>query len=205
VFELLLITDPAAPRGLAGSVRAALEGLSPEHAARIAVQLRAKTYARDALLPIARDLRQLTADAGVKLVINADLELAREIGADGVHLPESGPQPSAARAQLGAAALIGASCHDPAGLMRAAEGGADYATLSPVFESPGKGTPLGLAKFAKWVERASLPVIALGGVSSKYASDSKRAGASGLAVISAVFGAEDPAAAVRDLLNAWSR
>lgn len=186
-------------------MRAALEGLSPEAAARVAVQLRAKTHARDALLPIARELRQLTSEAGVKLLINADLQLAREIGADGVHLPESGPRPSAARLQLGAPALIGASCHDPASLMRAADGGADYATLSPVFESPGKGTPLGLAKFAKWVEQAPLPVLALGGVNANRASDLKRAGASGLAVISAVFGAEDPAAAVRELLNASSR
>lgn len=200
-FELLLITDPAAVLGLVGSVRAALAQLTPQEAARVAVQLRAKEASSKDLLDAARELRALTRSVGVKLLINGDLEVARASAADGVHLPERGPTPSEARAQLGPRAVIGASCHDPAGLERAAHAGATYATLSPVFESPGKGVPLGLAQFAAWVRDARLPVFALGGIAPAHARDVRHAGASGVAVIGAVFRTADPAGAVRDFLD----
>jgi thiamine-phosphate pyrophosphorylase len=199
-FELLLITDPAARLGLVGSVEAALEGLRPEQAARVAVQLRAKEMSPEALRDAARALRVLTRDVGVKLLINGNLEVARESGADGVHLPERGPGAAEARARLGAAAIIGASCHDPVSLDRAAQGGADYATLSPVFESPGKGTPLGVERFAEWACAARLPVFALGGVTVARAGAVLAAGASGVAVIGAVFRAVDAGAVVREFL-----
>jgi thiamine-phosphate pyrophosphorylase len=203
LFELLLITDPTAPLGLIGSVRAALAGIPSSDAQRVAVQLRAKNLPRQALADAAHELRALTRNAGVRLLINRDIELARTSCADGVHLPEAAPSPSAARAQLGAAALIGASCHDPAGLTRAAEGGASYATLSPVFDSPGKGAPLGRTRFAEWTRAALLPVFALGGVNAASAAGLKRDGASGIAVIGAVFATAEPACAVRELLDAW--
>jgi thiamine-phosphate pyrophosphorylase len=201
-FELLLITDPNAPLGLIGSVRAALEALgSARH--RVAVQLRAKGLPSEVVAPAAHELRSVTRAAGVQLLINGEVELARECGADGVHLPELSVTPAAARARLGAAAVIGASCHDPAGLARAAAGGASYATLSPVFESPGKGPALGLDRFAEWTREVTLPVIALGGVNAANAASLKRAGARGIAVISAVFAAPEPARAVQQLLDAW--
>jgi thiamine-phosphate pyrophosphorylase len=201
-FELLLITDPAAPLGLAGSVRAALDGVSPEQAARVAVQLRAKELSPVALRDVARTLRALTRERGVKLLINGDVELARTSGADGVHLPERGFSVEEARARLEAAALVGTSCHDPAGLDRAALGGADYATLSPVFESPGKGAPLGVERFAQWTAAAELPVFALGGITLARARVVRAAGARGIAMIGAVFRAADPASMMRQLLAA---
>jgi thiamine-phosphate pyrophosphorylase len=203
-FELLGITDPAARRGLVGSVQAALEGLTPAEAARVAVQLRAKEMPREALGDVARTLRALTRERGVKLLINGDVELARARDADGVHLPERGWSVEEARARLGAAAIIGASCHDQAALERAAEGGANYATLSPVFESPGKGPPLGVERFAEWVSAAKLPVFALGGITVERVRAVRAAGASGIAVIGAVFSAAEPARAVRDLLALWT-
>lgn len=204
-FELLLITDPAVPRGLVGSVRAALAALASADAARVAVQLRAKVLPRDDLKQAARELREITREAGVSLLINGDVDLARECGSDGVHLPESGLSPRAARLQLGAAAWLGVSCHDSAGLARAADGGASYATLSPVFESPGKGAPLGLERFSEWSGAARLPVIALGGVTAESAAQLRAAGAAGVAVIRSVLGAPDPAYALRELLQAWSK
>jgi len=200
MFELLLITDPDAPRGLVGSVEAALQGAD---GVRLAVQLRAKQMSLPALLPIARELRELTQRAGARLFINGRLELAREVGADGVQLPETGLTPRAARALLGPGPLIGASCHDPIGLARAAQGGASFATVSPVFHSPGKGPAIGSARFADWARAAQLPVFALGGIRAEHAALLRRKGARGLAVISSVFYAHDPAAAVRDLLSAW--
>jgi thiamine monophosphate synthase len=104
---------------------------------------------------------------------------------------------------LGERALIGVSCHDAAGLAAAASGGATFATLSPVFPSPNKGKPLGLPSFSALVRAANLPIYALGGVAVQEARALKAAGASGLAVISAVFSSQDPAAAVAGLLAAW--
>ncbi len=201
MFALMLITDPEAPQGIVRSVEAALGGVG-QAGARVAVLLRAKQVNAAALLPIARELRELTARAGVTLSISRELEVAREVGADGVHLPESGPPPSAARSALGPAALIGASCHDPRGVSAAAVSGADYVTLSPVFASPGKGAPLGLSRFAEWTRAATLPVIALGGVRAEHVAPLRGAGAAGVAVISSVFAAEDPGNAVRALLAA---
>jgi thiamine-phosphate pyrophosphorylase len=109
--------------------------------------------------------------------------------------------PADARAALGPRAWLGVSCHDPSGLRRAADGGADYATLSPVFDSPNKGPALGIERFAAFARAAPLPVFALGGVQARHAEQLRAAGARGLAVISAVFGAADPAAAVRALLS----
>ena len=200
MFELLLITDPAARSGIAGSVSAALEGAPGE---RVAVQLRAKDLPAAELASTARVLREHTRRAGALLIVNGSLDLAREVGADGVHLPEGGPSPSEARDRLGPAAIIGVSCHAPARLALAADGGATFATLSPVYASPGKGAPLGVTRFAAWTRAGTLPVFALGGVTAANVNELRRAGASGLAVISAVFGSADPARAVRELLAAW--
>jgi thiamine-phosphate pyrophosphorylase len=201
-FQLLLITDPAAQLGLVGSVRAALHELTREQAARVAVQLRAKEWAAEALCEAARELRVITRGAGAKLLINGDVDVARENGADGVHLPERSVSATEARERLGATAIVGVSCHDVTGLERAASGGADYATLSPVFESPGKGAPLGVERFEAWVRAVRVPVFALGGVTVERVRVVREAGASGIAVIGAVFRAEDPEREVRNLLGA---
>jgi thiamine-phosphate pyrophosphorylase len=199
VFDLLLITDPAAPLGLAGSVRAALAAPAP---GRLAVQLRAKQLSAPERLSLARELRALTRAAGAALLVNSDLEAALAVGAEGVQLPE-GHSLLEARARLGPGACIGVSCHDAAGLERAAAGGASFATLSPVFASANKGTPLGVARFARLVAAAHLPVYALGGVQAADARALRQAGARGLAVISAVFASQQPSAAVAALLAGW--
>ncbi|HKP56952.1 MAG TPA: thiamine phosphate synthase, partial [Polyangiales bacterium] len=105
MFELLLITDPGARGGIVASVRAALGGADR----RCAVQLRAKALSPAELLPIALELRALTREAGVALLINGSLEVAQACGADGLHLPEAGLTPAAARTALGPHALLGVS------------------------------------------------------------------------------------------------
>jgi thiamine-phosphate pyrophosphorylase len=201
MFDLLLITDPRAPLGLVGSVRAALEG-APD--GRLAVQLRAKALGAGELLACARELRAVTRAAGALLLINDRMDVAALSDADGVHLPEAGLPASAARRALGPSALIGASCHDARGLARAAEAGAPgYATLSPVFDVPGKAPALGVAGFRAILHEATLPVYALGGIRAEHLAPLRAAGARGVAVISAVFSSREPAQAVRALLTAW--
>jgi thiamine-phosphate pyrophosphorylase len=200
VYCLYLITDGSRPERIAGDVAAALRGAPP---ASVLVQLRAKSCAPQQLYEIARQVQEQCARYGAGFVVNDRADLAQAVKADGVHLPERALPPDVVRHILGPRALIGVSCHDAAGLDSAAESGASFATLSPVFPSPNKGAPLGLARFAALVRAAKLPIYALGGVEAARARELKAAGASGLAVVSAVFGSQDPAAAVAALLAAW--
>jgi thiamine-phosphate pyrophosphorylase len=200
LYPLCLITDGSAPERIPAAVRAALRGAPPKS---VLVQLRAKTCEPKQLYEIALEIRAECAAHNAGFVVNDRADLAQAASADGVHLPERALPVPAVRRLLGEGALIGVSCHDAAGLAAAASGGASFATLSPVFPSRDKGAPLGLTRFSELVSAAALPVYALGGVDASRARSLKRAGAAGLAVISAVFASPDPAAAVSGLLTAW--
>lgn len=198
MLSLYLITDGDAPESIPSAVAAALS-YAPK--GRVAVQLRAKHSDERTLLELARALRRETRLRGARLLINQHIDIARSVGADGVHLPERSMSVNEARERLGPAACIGVSCHDADGLARAR--GASFACLSPVFASPGKGEPLGLPRFRELLTRAELPVLALGGIRPEHTPDLRAAGASGLAVISAVFAQPDPGHAVASFLEAW--
>jgi thiamine-phosphate pyrophosphorylase len=208
MFDLCLVTDPGAAEGMIASVRAALRNLPP---GRVALQLRAKRLGARALLEVAQELRSITRDAGVALLVNERCDVARLVGADGVQLPEASLPPSAARTFLGPGPLIGVSCHDAAGLSRARAEAADFAVLAPVFEVPEKPAALGLEVFRELTRAAHLPVFALGGICAANVAAVCGVGAHGVAVIRAVFGPhvphapDDPRSAsdrVRELLTA---
>ncbi|MEE2828883.1 MAG: thiamine phosphate synthase [Myxococcota bacterium] len=125
----------------------------------------------------ARHLRQQTRDLGLPLLIHGDAEIARDIGAEGLHLSAS------ATAVDAPGLLLGCSCHDESELARAAELGADYVTLSPVLASPGKGRPLGWRSFARLAAACPLPVFALGGLGPDDLPRARSHGAWGVAGI----------------------
>lgn len=205
MFDLYLITDPQASGGVVESVREALRGAPP---GRIAVQLRDKRAPAASLVALARELRALTRDAGARLLVNTHVELAARVDADGVHLPEGASSlraVSAARAALRPGALVGVSCHDAAGLERAAQAAADFAVLGPVLDVPDKAPALSIPGFGALVAGARLPVLALGGVSAAHVAELCARGAHGVAVIRAVFGASDRRVAVALLLEALDR
>jgi thiamine-phosphate pyrophosphorylase len=199
VFDLYLITPEQAPAEILAKTRALLHAAAP---GRIGVQLRAKQLSPKQRWALAHALRALTLEYAAPLLINADVELAREVGADGAQLPENGPSVEDARAQLGHAAIIGASRHDLSGVQAAALAGASFATLSPVFSVPEKGEPLGVAGFAAIARQSALPLLALGGVTAASAPSLMRAGAHGVAVIRALFEGAEPARALHVLLSA---
>lgn len=145
----------------------------------LAVLLRAKHLPTAERRRLASLLRRTTADRGVPLLVGGDVWLAREVGADGVHLPAS--MPPVACCDL----VVGCSCHDEAELRRAAEAGVDFATLSPVLASPGKGDPLGWERFESLARAAALPVFALGGMAPDMLAQARRRGAWGVAGIRA--------------------
>lgn len=166
--------------------------------------LRDKDLAQAERIALGRHLTEIAAPFGATVLMSGDVEAAIEAGAAGVHLPRDG-DPGAARAKLGPAALIGISAHDLGEAECAATAGADYATLSPIFASPSKpgyGPALGLEGLSEATAAVGMPVLALGGVTAQRARDCLAAGAAGIAVMGEVMRAEDPAAAVRALVDA---
>lgn len=197
-FVLYLITDPSAG-DVIGATRAALAATPP---GAVAVQARAKGASARELAALASALAPVCRAASAPLLVNDRADVAKVAGADGVHLPEAGLSVADARAILGAGAPIGRSCHDRAGLEAAARAGASFATLAPIREVPGKGAPLGAAGLAAAVRGLELPVFALGGLAARDVPELLSAGARGVAVVRAVYGAADPAAAARELVSA---
>ncbi|HTP49357.1 MAG TPA: thiamine phosphate synthase [Anaeromyxobacteraceae bacterium] len=199
--HVYLVTDAEAGADLVARVEAALRGLPRE---AVAVQLRAKEEGGRALLAAARALRRVTEESGQLLVVNDRLDVALLAEADGVHLPSHGVPPAAARRLLGSGRLVGVSCHSAADVLRARQGGADFATFGPVFPTPSKlryGPPVGLERLRE-AAATGLPVLGLGGVDVARAPEVMAAGAYGVAAIRAWLVAGDPGAAVRGLLAA---
>ncbi|TWB18668.1 thiamine-phosphate pyrophosphorylase [Nitrospirillum amazonense] len=156
--------------------------------------VREKDLAPCERLDLVRQLRPIARHHGALLTVHGDLTAA--VLCDGVHLGAGGDV-AAARARLGPRALVGISRHHPEeGL-----GGADYATLSPIFETaskPGYGPALGPQALSR------LPgAVALGGLTPANAAQARTAGAAGLAVMGTVMRASDPGAMVGELLAAW--
>jgi 8-oxo-dGTP diphosphatase len=154
------------------------------------VQLREKQLARGVLLPLARMVTGLCHRYGARVLVNADVDLAREAGADGVHF--------SARALIGLAAkpeglLAGASCHDAAELAQAMKLELDFAVVGPVLPTRSHlGEPtLGWDAFAGIARGATLPVYAIGGMGRGDLRAAWRAGAHGVAMLSGAWAQED--------------
>lgn len=201
-LRLIGITDREV-LGMGGQVEAArraLDGGLP------ALMLREKDLPDDDLLRLGADLRRATQAAGALLIVNRRLQVARAIGADGVHLGAEGPSLAEARAELGEGIVLGYSAHDLNETLTAFGRGADYVIFSPVYETPSKRgilKPVGLEALARVVEDAPGPVIALGGVCAANIAEVAATGASGVAAIRAVFAEADPGEACRVLLERW--
>jgi len=150
----------------------------------------------DALLQLeqARALRQLTREFGATFIVNDDARLALQTDADGVHLGGEDGSVAAARAMLGREKIIGVSCYNRAPLAtEAVQQGADYVAFGAFFPSGIKPdavrAELGLLEWAR--RELDVPLVAIGGITLGNGAALVRAGADALAVISAVFNAED--------------
>jgi thiamine-phosphate pyrophosphorylase len=148
-------------------------------------------------------MRQLTQTYGARLLINDRVDVALAVNADGVHLTTTSLPASIARRVLGPAPLIGVSTHTLAEAQAAAEEGADFLVFGPVFFTPSKapyGQPVGLDALRAVRAAVKLPMLAIGGVKKANIDQVVAAGADGIAVISAIIGADDPTAASQELL-----
>lgn len=192
---LYALTDPGLqrPQELPGRVEAVLGG-----GARL-VQYRDKSGSPRRWQE-ARRLAALCRAHGGVFIVNDDIELAVAVAADGVHLGRDDLSLAAARARLGARAIIGISCYDELARARAAAaGGADYVAFGSVFPSATKPgavhAPLELLRAARAI--LDLPIVAIGGITAANAQQVIATGVDAVAVVRGVFGAPDPAAAAQ--------
>jgi thiamine-phosphate pyrophosphorylase len=200
-YSLYLVTDRGLSRGrpTLDIVRAAVQG------GVTCVQLREKTGSTREFIAAALQLKPFLKSCGVALIINDRVDIALAVGADGVHLGQNDMPLAAARSLTGPAMVIGISVESVADAVAAQSGRADYLGVSPVFATPTKtdaAAPLGLAGLRAIRAAVRLPLVAIGGLNRANAVDAIRSGADGIAVVSAIAAAEDPAQAARDLARA---
>ena len=164
------------------------------------VQLREKDLPARALLDLAKRLRAVTTDKAL-LIVNDRVDVALLCDADGVQLGEDGLDVAAARELLGHDRLIGRSVHSIEGAVAAELEGADYLVLGTIFPTashPGAETG-GLDLVRAATNAVRIPVLGIGGITAGNAAAVMDAGASGIAVITAITLADDPASAARGL------
>ena len=170
------------------------------------LQLRAKDAATAELVALARAIKARTDAAGARLIINDRADVARLVGAAGVHLGQDDLPPAAARAILGPAAVIGFSTHSLDQVAAALRDGAiDYLAFGPIYPTTSKrgaDPAQGLVALSAVRALCALPLVAIGGIDASTVADVLAAGADAVAVIGAVAGAADPAAALRVLRRA---
>lgn len=166
----------------------------------VAVQLRAKALEHAAVAGLARAVREHL--PGAFLVLNGNAEVARDLGYQGVHWPESA-LPGRVPAAPG---WHSAAVHSIEALRRAEEAGVDAVIFGSVFAPGSKpGDAAGLDALRTICTRARVPVIAIGGVTPARAAACIEAGASGVAAVSGVLDDTDPASAVSEYLDAVQR
>jgi len=173
------------------------------------IQFREKQMDRGDHLKLAVQVRAVTSDSGIRLMINSDVEAARSVGAEGVHLPADRiREASAARDRLGSGALVGASVHSAAELAIAEACNVDFVVFSPVFQPGSKsfdGELSGIEGLREAVGITGCPVYALGGVTPERTATCREAGAFGVAAMSGILAAEEPALAAERYLEAWEK
>lgn len=150
----------------------------------------------------AQALRELTRATGVTFIVNDDAQLAAAVEADGVHLGAEDGEVAAARALLGPRKIIGVSCYNRLELARkAVAAGADYVAFGAFFASSIK--PEAVVASVPMLRQAraelSLPIVAIGGITAANGGELVANGADALAVISAVYAAEDVQKAAQEL------
>jgi len=172
------------------------------------VQLREKRLGFRAMVELGLALKALLAPFGVPLLINDRVDVALAVGADGAHLGQSDMPAALARQLLGPGAIIGLSLERLDQLAEAEGQDVDYYGVSPVFPTGTKtdlGAAWGLDGLRALRAATSRPLVAIGGIGADNAEAVIRAGADGLAVVSAICAAPDPESASAALLAAVRR
>ena len=165
------------------------------------VQLREKHLDRDAFVREALQAKELCHRYGVPLIINDNVDVALESGADGVHVGIEDAPVADIRRRTGRDFIIGATAKTVAQARAAEAAGADYLGVGAVFPSPTKTNAIRITaeQLREICASVAIPAVAIGGITLENAPTLAGCGAAGIAVVSAIFGAADIRAAAADL------
>lgn len=203
-LALHVLTDRQWSRGrdMLSVAAAALDG------GATVIQLRDKTASTRVLIEEGLALRALTRERGALFIVNDRVDVALAVEADGAHVGQDDMPVEFARRWLGPEGILGVSAATMEEAEEAIAGGADYLGVGPIFPSPGKadaGPATGVDLLTVLARRYTVPLVAIGGITAENADGVVRAGATGVAVITAVVYAEDITAAARQLRLAVER
>jgi thiamine-phosphate pyrophosphorylase len=197
-WSLYLVTDRslAGGRSLAEIVKAAVAG------GVSVVQLREKGCSTRRMIGLAEEILAIVRPAGIPLIVNDRIDVALAVDADGVHVGQDDMPAVVARRLIGSSKILGVTAGSPDEGIQAVADGADYIGCNAVFYTPTKldtGVPTGIDGFRHLARAVPVPVIAIGGMNAGNAGDLIRAGAAGVAVVSAIVAVNDPEQSARVL------
>lgn len=147
-------------------------------------------------------IREMTAEAGVTLIVNDHIDLALSIEADGVHIGQDDLPLEAVRSLVGEKMIIGVSTHSPEQAQKAVKGGADYIGVGPLFRTYTKKDvcdPVGLEYLDYAVAHIGIPFVAIGGIKLYNIAEVKRRGAKCIALVTEIVGADDIPGIIREI------
>lgn len=197
ILRFYYITDDKVPHfPPAEQVRIAIEG------GATLIQYRNKSFSPNLHLAEAVLIRKICKNAGIPLLVNDNIALALQIMADGVHLGQEDAPPAEARKMMGKDAIVGATVSSLEELARTDLTDCDYMGTGPVFPTRTKADAKavkGLDGFKRIAETAPVPVVAIGGITAETALSCFEHTASGIAVISYISRAQNPAENARKL------
>jgi thiamine-phosphate pyrophosphorylase len=197
-YSLYLVTD----RGLAKG-RSTLEIVKAAVAGGVTcVQLREKDCSTREFIRQAIEIKDFLKARGVPLIINDRVDVAQAVEADGVHLGQTDMPLEIAKKILGGSMIIGISAESLEDALEAEKGGADYLGVSPIFATPTKtdtAPPLGLEGLRSIRKAVKIPLVGIGGLNRQNSAAVIQSGGDGVAVVSAIVAAADPAKAAGEL------
>ena len=157
------------------------------------VQLREKHLDHDAFLQEAKEIKELCAKYQVPFVLDDDVELALEVGADGVHVGQSDMEAGMVREKLGPDKIIGVSAATLSEAIQAEQDGADYLGVGAMFATSTKTNtrPVTIERLTQIKQAVQIPVVAIGGIQSSNVTTLTDTGIDGIAVVSAILAQEN--------------
>lgn len=167
------------------------------------IQLREKNATYEETVALAREIKKLTDKYHVPFVIDDNVEAAKEVDADGVHIGQSDTEAKRARDILGENKIIGVSAGNLKEAIDAEKNGADYIGIGAMFDTSTKKdhTDMTFEEAKKITDTVKIPVVAIGGINKNNILELKGTGVDGVAVISAIFAQPDRYSAAKELLE----
>ena len=183
----VLISSNIAKKSVKETARLVIDGGAD------AVQLREKTISDRKFISLAREVRDITTKRGSLLIINDRVHVVRKVNADGIHLGQQDMSALEARNIIGDEKIIGVSTHSITQARQAQKDGADYIAIGPIYPTSTKGhePSVGIEIIHEISEAVSIPIIAIGAITLENLDGVLKAGASRIAVCSAIIDSKD--------------